>query len=138
MHARGVVQTRRIAVYVAMVIAAGIIHLLAVVTTRTGVGIVVNVLVVRTSGRVVSGAVGASAGRVAVCAVGACAGSVASAVVAGGAIGIGAIGIGAVCAGAVGIGGVAAAVCVASHCEERFGFRSFSARSSFFLVCLLL
>lgn len=58
-HVRGVVDARGVSVDVAVVIAAGVVHLLTMMAARARVGVVVNVLVVGASGRVVCGAVGA-------------------------------------------------------------------------------
>lgn len=114
MHPSGIIQPGGIPIYIAMVVPARLIHLLAVMAAGAGISIVVDVLVVGASGWVVSSAVCAAAAGVAVCAV-----AGASAVITGGGgcavAASGAVRAGAVGVGTVGVGGVAAAVGVASH-----------------------
>lgn len=112
-HTSGIIQPGRITVYVAMVVSARIIHLLAVMAAGAGIGIVVDVLVIGAGGWVVSGAVCAATAGVAVCAVAGAAiitGGSGCAVATGGAVRAGAVRV-----GTVGVSGVTAAVGVASH-----------------------
>lgn len=94
-HVRGIVQAGGVAVYITVIVAPGIVHLLAMMAARVGVAVVVDMLVIRASGWIVRGAVGAV-----------CAGVGGSAIRAGVisvAIGIGSVGtiVGTVVGGAV-------------------------------------
>lgn len=115
MHTSGIIQPGGIPIYIAMVVSAGLIHLLAVMAAGAGISIVVDVLIISACGWVVSGAVCAAAAGVAVCAVAGASGAVITGgggctVATGGTVRAGAVGV-----GTVGVGGVAAAVRVASH-----------------------
>ena len=107
MHTSGIIQPGGIPIYIAMVISARLIHLLAVMAAGAGISIVVDVLIISACGWVVGSAVCAPAAGVPVCAIAGASGAVIAsgggcAVATGGAVRAGAVGV-----GTVGVGGVA-------------------------------
>ena len=101
MHTSRIIQPGGIPIYIAMVVSAGLIHLLPVMAAGGRIGIVIDVLVISAGCWVVSCAVCAAAAGVTVSAV--VTGGGGCAVAAGGAVGVGTVGVGSVAA-AVGVG----------------------------------